>query len=329
MGAVGKGKTTTGVQIALEIMEKAGIPILFIDPKGEFVVDGQLAGAFAPHARSVQAIEVGRSPIPLNFLPEPGVGNASIKNAAMKLRDTIALCCKSPGDLQKDLLRASIEQVITNGGDRDLETVKNTYEQALAAAGKGSDSIVSRLNELTGLACFTPDLSPAEFFSHSWVVSLKTIASEELKRLVILMLLDAVSSFALSQNDSPVVGGFRSLRHLLVVDEARKILLEHKYQSLVDLVRQGRSKGSVVMLLSQDPSDFDGQADDFTTQLGTVIAFACAQSTRGLRSLQGVFGRRLQPNEFVDTYLPPGIAFAKLPNREPERIRCWEPTKAT
>lgn len=325
MGAVGKGKTTTGVQIALEIMEKAGIPILFIDPKGEFVVDGQLAGAFAPHARSVRAIEVGQHPIPLNFLPDPGVGNASIKNAAMKLRDTIALCCKSPGDLQKDLLRASIEQVITDGGDRNLETVKNTYEQALGAAGKGSDSIVSRLNELTGLACFTPDLSPAEFFSHSWVVSLKTISSEELKRLVILMLLDAVSSFALSQNDSPVVGGFRSLRHLLVVDEARKILLEHKYQSLVDLVRQGRSKGSVVMLLSQDPSDFDGQADDFTTQLGTVIAFACAQSTRGLRSLQGVFGRRLQPNEFVDTYLPPGIAFTKLPNREPERIRCWEP----
>ena len=66
-----------------------------------------------------------------------------------------------------------------------------------------------------------------------------------------------------------------------------------------------------------------------TTLLDTVIAFACAQSTRGLRSLQGVFGRRLQPNEFVDTYLPPGIAFAKLPNREPERIRCWEPAKAT
>ena len=324
MGAVGKGNTT-GVQIALEIMEKAGIPILFIDPKGEFVVDDALAGTFAPHARSVQAIEVGRQPIPLNFLPDPGVGNASIKNAAMKLRDTIALCCKTPGDLQKDLLRTSIEQVITDGGDRDLETVKNTYEQALAAAGKGNDSIVSRLNELTGLACFTPDLSRAEFFAHSWVVSLKTIASEELKRLVILMLLDAVSTFTLSQNDSPVVGGFRSLRHLLVVDEARKILLEHKYQSLVDLVRAGRSKGSVVMLLSQDPSDFDGHADDFTTQLGTVIAFACAQSTRGLRSLQGVFGRRLQPNEFVDTYLPPGIAFTKLPNREPERIRCWEP----
>lgn len=37
MGAIGKGKTTTGVQIALDIARQAGIPFLMIDPKGEFV----------------------------------------------------------------------------------------------------------------------------------------------------------------------------------------------------------------------------------------------------------------------------------------------------
>jgi hypothetical protein len=45
MGAVGKGKTTTGVQIALDLLKKAQIPILFIDPKGEFVADGRAIGA--------------------------------------------------------------------------------------------------------------------------------------------------------------------------------------------------------------------------------------------------------------------------------------------
>jgi hypothetical protein len=166
-------------------------------------------------------------------------------------------------------------------------------------------------------------MTPGTFFSQSWVISLKALGSEELKRLVILLLLDAVKAFILTQNDAGVIGGFRNLRHLLVIDEARRILAEKRYQSLVDLVRQGRSKGSVVMLLSQDPGDFDGQADDFTTQLGTVIAFACAQTQRGLRSLQGVYGRKLQPNEFADTFLPPGVAFAKLPNSPAERIHCW------
>jgi DNA sulfur modification protein DndE len=323
MGRLGSGKTTTGVQIAAEIHRRAGIPFLFIDPKGEFVDRGQVAGRLAELDAHATAIEVGEQPIPLDFLPDPGVGSASVTKAAMQFRDSIALCCKGVGNIQQDLLRISVEKVIRHERPRDLKAVKEWYRQELQHANKDHDVVLSRLNELTTLKVFTPSMSAQEFFSRSWVISLKTLGTEELKRLVILLLLDSLKSFVLMQQDSPTPHGFRSLRHLLVIDEARRILSDKKYQSLVDLIRQGRSKGSVVMLLSQDPSDFEGQADDFTKQLGTVIAFACAQSQRGLKALQGAYGRRLQPNEFVDTYLPTGVAFAKLPGREPDRIRCW------
>jgi hypothetical protein len=233
------------------------------------------------------------------------------------------------GDLQKDLLRSVVQDILNSGGDRSLEAVRIAYEQALIAGGRqGIDSVVSRLNELTNpdMPCFEPRSSPSHFFGQSWVISLKELP-EELKRLVTLLLLDSVSTFLLEQSDSPVVpGGHRTLRHLLVVDEARKILREKKSESLVDLIRKGRSKGSVVMLLSQDPSDFEGQADDFLSQLGSVVAFACNQTKSGLGSLSGVFGRKLQAAEFSDTQLTAGVAFVKLPNRQPERIRCWEPT---
>ena len=323
MGAIGRGKTTTGVQIALALADQARIPFLFIDPKGEFVADGKPIGPFAGLS-NVGAMEAGTDPVPLDFLPRADAAPMKIARAAMRLRDTLVLCCKAPGDLQKDLLRTAIESVITDGTDRNLETIRETYEQELRAAGKDNDSIVSRLNELTHLRCFDAKLQPAQFFSQSWVVSLKGLP-EELKRLVTLVLLDAVSAFLLDQPDSPVSGGFRVFRHLLVLDEARTVLKERRSESLVDLVRQGRSKGSVVMLLSQDPSDFEGQTDDFTTQLGAVIAFACNQTQKGLGSLQGVFGRKLQASEFSDTYLTPGIAFVKLPGNPPERIRCWQP----
>lgn len=323
MGAIGRGKTTTGIQIALELASQARIPFLFIDPKGEFVAEGGAIGPFAKYG-NVGAMEAGTDPVPLDFLPRADAPPMKIARAAMRLRDTLALCCKSPGDLQKDLLRTAIEQVITDGGDRNLETVRETYEQGLRAVGKDNDSIVSRLNELTHLRCFDAKLQPAQFFSQSWIVSLKGLP-EELKRLVTLVLLDAVSAFLLDQPDSQVSGGFRVFRHLLVLDEARKVLRERRSESLVDLVRQGRSKGSVVMLLSQDPSDFEGQTEDFTTQLGAVVAFACAQSQKGLGALQGVFGRKLQASEFSDTYLQSGVAFVKLPGHAPERIRCWTP----
>ncbi len=69
-------------------------------------------------------------------------------------------------------------------------------------------------------------------------MSLKTLGTEELKKLVILLVLDSLRSFMLSQQESPVFEGYRALRHLLVIDEARRILANKKYQSLVDLVRR-------------------------------------------------------------------------------------------
>lgn len=323
MGKNGSGKTTTGVQLALDIVARTQIPFLFIDPKGEFVNDGRVSGRLAASDLEVNAIEVGRDPIPLDFLPDPSVGSASISLAAMQFRDSIALCCGRVGDVQQDLLRTAVEKVIKFERRRDLPIVKDAYRQELDSAGKNHDSVMSRLNELTQLKVFSPEMSAPKFFSKSWVLSLKALGTDELKRIAILLLLDSLRSFILSQPDTPAPNGFRSFRHLLVVDEARRILAEKRYQSLVDLLRQGRSKGQITMLLSQDPSDFEGQADDFTTQLGTVIAFSCSQGQRGLRSLQGAYGRRLQPQEFSDTFLPTGVAFAKLPGREPERVRCW------
>lgn len=302
-------------------------PFLYIYPKGEFVGTDRLTGALAEFAVPPTAIEVGAHPIPLDFLPDPGVGSTSITQAAMQFRDSIALCCKSVGNVQQDQLRIAVEEVIRSERRRDLTAIRSRYEQNLAAVGRSADSVVSRLNELTALQVFDPTMSTSDFFRRSWLISLKALASEELKRLVILLILDALKGFVLSQADTPVVDGFRTLRHVLVIDEARRILAQARYQSLVDLVRQGRSKGEVIMLLSQDPSDFEGKADDFMTQLGTIIAFACSQSQRGLKALQGPFGRKLQSQEFTDTHLPPGVAFVKLPGRQPERIRCWMPAQ--
>ncbi len=327
MGRTRSGKTRTGLGMALEVCRQAAVPILFIDPKGEFVEDGALVNWPSGAVHEPVAVEVGVQPIPLDFFPDPAVGHAEVARSAIKFRDSIVRCCRSVGDVQQDTLRCAIEDAIQNRGQRDLGTVRDAYEQRLQQAGKSDmDSVLSRLREVTGsLALFSPRMEPSDFMQRSWVLSLKKLPGDEVKRLAILLLLDAIADHVVGQPDAPLSRGCRRLRHVLVVDEARKVLQEPRYESLSALVRQGASKGQVVMLLSQDPSDFVGQADDFTTQLGTVVAFACAQSQQGLRNLAGAYGRKLQPQEFSDTYLERGVAFAKLPNRQPERIRAWQP----
>lgn len=325
MGRTRSGKTTTGIQMAQSIVEQSRAPMLLIDPQGTFITDGKLNDKFPTWPLDIQPIEVGLHPIPLDFLPGAQVGHVAVQNASMTLRDSICLCCKSPGNLMQSRLLQSIEQVITTGDDRSLNSIKDTYEQRLEMDGAELDSIAARLDELTRLHCFAPAMPPSDFFSRSWVVSLMNVQSEELKRLIMLLLLDATAMHFLAQPEAALHGGFRQMRQVLVIDEARKILQEKKSESLVQLITRSAAKGLSVMLLSQDPSDFEGQSYDFTTQLGAVISFYCNQTQRGLRSLTGVFGRKLQAEEFSDSHLETGVAFTKLPGRQPMRIRCWKP----
>lgn len=326
MGRSGSGRTTAGVQLLRQLTEQSGAPFLFVDPKGEFVEKGVLNPdkPFADFSPPPRVIEVGLQSIPLDFAPDPAQGRVAVQNAARQLCDSVTKCCKSPGDIQRARLLTVIEASFADGSGRDFAGLALRYQQALEAEERTADSISSLLGSLSnyGTGCFAAQLPPAEFFAQSWIISLKTLP-DDLRRLCVLVLLDATKTYLRGLNESAVTNDHRSLSHLLVVDEARKFLRESRSESLVEIVREMRSKGSCVMLLSQDPSDFEGEADDFTTQLGTVIGFSCNQSRSGLRALRGVFGRALQESEFSDSTLPPGVAFCKLPGRLPERIRCW------
>ena len=44
--------------------------------------------------------------------------------------------------------------------------------------------------------------------------------------------------------------------------------------------------------------------------------------------MRTVFKRIVQVQEFSDTQHTPGLAFVKLPGREAECIRCWQPEVA-
>ena len=76
------------------------------------------------------------------------------------------------------------------------------------------------------------------------------------------------------------------------------------------------------MLLSQSPEDFDKEADDFLSQMGTVAVFA--SSTQSVRSLRSVMGKRIQPEDLADGSLPKGVALVKLPGRDPSKIIAWK-----
>jgi DNA sulfur modification protein DndE len=148
------------------------------------------------------------------------------------------------------------------------EAVRREYERL----GRKPDEMIATLNELTSFTLFEPDLAPSDFFASSWIISLPPSTSEVLKRLVVNLTLDALDRWLNSLPESEVVDGQRSLRHVCMIDEAHRIL-ETKLAALGNLVRLSRSKGGVIMLVSQSPNDFTNEDDDFLDNVGLTLAF--------------------------------------------------------
>ena len=70
----------------------------------------------------------------------------------------------------------------------------------------------------------------------------------------------------------PMTRGFGALRHVTLLDEAH-VILRTRLPALANLVRMSRSKGGVVMLVSQSPDDFEAAEDGYLDNMGLTLAF--------------------------------------------------------
>ncbi len=89
--------------------------------------------------------------------------------------------------------------------------------------------------------------------------------------------------------DLNVADGVREMRTIIVTDEAHHFLKDKKRnQTLEILVREIRSKGASVFLMSQSPDDYNQDDFDFTELLEFIFLL---QSNAGAsKFLQNAFG---------------------------------------
>ena len=103
-------------------------------------------------------------------------------------------------------------------------------------------------------------------------------------------------------------GNYRASKNALVVDEARTTVLQRSQNSLIEIVRQSRSKGGVAVFMSQNPEDFNTKNEDFLSNVGLAVTF---NSKADSKALKGVMG------EAVDLgSLEPGHCFTRISSEE-------------
>jgi DNA sulfur modification protein DndE len=314
MGGTNSGKTYTAVTMLRKLRGFGRVPILAFDFKGD------LAEKLAPDI-GAEVLAPPRIPVPLNVLAVQVADDTGIREAAGRIRESISRVKSSKiSGVQSEALREAVLQVLrvrSGGQTPTLVDVAKALTVEYQRRSRKPDELTSTLNELTQFKLFDPRMSPAEFFSRSWVIKLPQDSTAEVRRLVINLTLDALDRWINSLPDSQVVEGRRAIRHVCMLDEAH-VILETKLPALSNLMRMSRSKGGVVMLVSQSPDDFENADEGFLDNMGLTVAFN-TQAKPG--PTKAIFG---QGNSLVD--LNVGDALCRIRTEARTRqITAWRP----
>ena len=315
MGGVGSGKTRTAVHILKAMRRFGSVPLLAFDFKGDLA-----EGLSAAYAADV--LHPPEESIPLDVLHVGSNEDTAIKTAAARIRDSIAsVKSRRPSGVQSEALREAVTATLrtgATGGTITLADVARALAIEYEERGRGSDELTSTLNELTQFNLFVPDRSPADFFSKSWIILLPQDSSEEMRRLIINLTLNALDRWLNALPDAPTDdSGVRALRHVTLLDEAH-VILKTRLPALANLVRMSRSKGGVALLASQSPDDFEGAEDGYLDNMGMTLAFN-TQAKPGPT-------RRIFGSGYSLTDLNVGEALCRIRSEAKTRkIVSWEP----
>lgn len=284
MGGVGSGKTRTAAFVLRSIASHGPVPIIAFDFKGD-MSDKYNA---LDQAFGATVVSPPNQPIPLDVFALADRSKNSVVTTAQRLRDSLSNLKQTKfGDLQKRRLNDALEASLLAHNPCTLPHIKDALVDVYAEQGAKEDGAVAALVDLCRLPLFEPRMSPAEFFSKSWIISLPASVPELVRVAVVSLLTDALERHINSLGDSSTdEEGNRALRSLCVIDEAHKIL-GARLPGLANLIRLGRSKGAAVMLISQRPDDFEGEDDDFLSEMGLIVCFSTNAKDNAVKRILG------------------------------------------
>ncbi len=121
--------------------------------------------------------------------------------------------------------------------------------------------------------------------------------------------------------DSPVIDGKRTIRSILVIDEAHNYLGQ-KNIFLQRIIREGRSKGVVVFFASQSPNDYQQDFFNFQELLEFAYIFQCeGVSANSVQKILGCVSKTAKDLQTEIARLEPWQVFSRSTDKTEEFVK--------
>jgi hypothetical protein len=172
MGGSGSGKTVMAAAMLRSIREKAPVPLLAFDFKGDLAgFTGTKGQTPLGEAFDAQVIEPPRMPIPLDVLSLSLTqkDQFSIDEASLRFRQSFSRLKGSKlGDRQRNFVHEAASRALASEDHCELRHIRDRLGEVYQEHEAKEDGAISSMEELCRFPLFEPKFSPAEFFQKSW-----------------------------------------------------------------------------------------------------------------------------------------------------------------
>jgi len=290
-GNTGTGKTQFALEFLSQIFEQSNghVNFIYLDFKGLKKDDIIEMSDFFNNTQT-DFIDVPQTPFPVN--PLTFIDNVNEVNKNMGIDKFVDIICKysnlgikQRGKLREATTEAFIEQ---KGGTYPTMRLINEYLQEIV--GDKKDTLTEIMDELSRYQIFIDDpKNQSNFFSKNLYLSLSGDLSNSVRFTSLFLIINYIYNTFMNMDNTPVENNIIALRYVILIDEAHVIFKEKKYQGILEkLLREIRSKGVSVVLLSQGIYEYNQSDFDFSTMC--EIAFLLDIKDKNLKVMEKFLG---------------------------------------
>lgn len=276
-GMNGSGKTQLIQDVLYQISEQSNdeLKFIFFDYKGEGKSE-KLKSFLA--ATNCKFIDVQKEPFEFNPLTYINLTNERTQTYNIKsFRDTIASIDRRIGVKQKSSLEIALKKCFEvskkNGKHPSITELNKVLLEYYEDNRTKPDTLTGILGELAD-GVFADDYDPTfKLYDKSMYINLPPTLPDTARQASVFLTLNYLLSEFINCNDvktSPE--RIKPIRYIIVIDEAHAYLKNKSMAKVLeDLLRMIRSKGVIIMMLSQGIEEYKQKDFDFASQIKIPI----------------------------------------------------------
>jgi DNA sulfur modification protein DndE len=327
MGKPGTGKTQFVLKVLTDIRQQSNYQTNFIyfDYKGDVVENERFLEASKVHP--FRLLQGGES-LPINPFVLPAYDEQTVNVSAREKAESFASINSKLGVVQKGALTEAIRAAYAQRAESsapypDFHDVYRMVTDMYESDNKKDDSLIEVLRDLSDFDLFWrhgTDVAPIDKIS-SRTLLIDVHAMPVLKELVAYLVIERLYKEMALLPDSPVRDGRRTIRSILVIDEAHNYLSQRNI-FLQRIIREGRSKGVVVFFASQSPNDYQQKFFNFQELLEFAFIFQCeGVSAASVQDILGCSNKTAKELQTEISRLEPWQVIARSPERTEEFVK--------